>query len=200
MTISETVYFVTTNDYKWQAFRQVVERRGVTGYHFERLREETIEIQATDNARVAEFSAQWASRRFGCNVLKEDTGIFIKALAGFPGVYIYDIEKQIGAGGILKLLEKVTDRRATWVYSLSYCPRGGEPVTFTAKQKGVISLQEEGEVGLPVDRLFIPEGERESIAKLLISGSYRRNNHHYEEFLDYLLDQDKKVKLASEKC
>jgi XTP/dITP diphosphohydrolase len=177
------IYFVTTNDFKYKSF---INKVTLSGVKIEQLKEETPEIQSTDNGTVAKSSAEWAANKFNKPVIKEDVGMYIAALNGFPGVYLNQIEKWIKSEGYLKLLEGITDRTAEWEYAVAYCEPGKNPVSFSAFQKGSISTKVKGTAGYFTDKIFIPEGETETIGELLDSRKYVRNEVHYENLMKHL--------------
>ena len=178
-----TIYFVTTNDFKYKSFINKVSIEGIT---IEQLKEETPEIQSTDNGTVARSSAKWAANTFNKPVIKEDVGMYIESLLGFPGIYLSQIEKWIKSDGYLKLMEGITNRKAQWEYAVAYCEPASEPVSFSAFQKGSISTEVKGIAGYFTDKIFIPEGESETIGELLDNGKYIRNEVHYENLQYHL--------------
>ena len=101
------IYFVTTNKYKFDKFTQAV---NIPGIEIEQLAEESPEIQSTNNGQIAEFSAWSMAQKYNFPVLKEDIGMYIHALRGFPGPYLNQIEKWIETDGFLQLLRDKKDR------------------------------------------------------------------------------------------
>ena len=122
------------------------------------------EIQADTFEKVAGYSAKYASDKLKCNVIKNDSGLVIPALKGFPGVYTHPVEDMLGEDGILKLMEGITDRRAYFVECIAYCPYGGEPVTFTARTYGTIACAKSGTHGWSWDYIFVPDGVDKTLA------------------------------------
>lgn len=177
------IYFITTNDYKFQRFTESVK---LSGFTVKQLKEETPEIQAANNRQVAEYSAKWAADRFQHPILKEDVGIYITAYKGFPGPYLSQVEKQLEIKGFLRLLTDATDRSAYWEYAIAYCEPGKEPVSFYTQHKGTYATEARGQSGWYTDKLFIPEGQLKTVAELLDSGEYIRNERHYGLLKDYL--------------
>src|SRR5574344_1818132 len=80
------------------------------GYEVDNIKIETPEIQADDVTEVAKYSARWSSNELNRPVLVNDTGLFVKSLKGFPGVYTHHAEDTIGIDGLLKLMEGIDDR------------------------------------------------------------------------------------------
>lgn len=176
------IYFVTTNDFKYKCF---IEEVGDGPCEFIQLSMATPEIQAENNRKVAEFSARWAANTRGAPVITEDVGLYIKSLNGFPGPNLSQAERQLGAEGILSLLDN-KGRDAYWEYAIAYCEPNSDPVSFYAIQKGQIANLQTGDIGWPVGKIFIPEGESETISTLLSKENYKRNNSHYHQMKKFL--------------
>lgn len=87
------ITYVTGNWTKIDSARQVLEP---LGFEIDNVKMETIEIQADDVEEVAKYSAKWASQKLKCDVLKNDTGLFVEALNGFPGPYTHYADDTIG--------------------------------------------------------------------------------------------------------
>jgi XTP/dITP diphosphohydrolase len=83
------ITYVTGNWAKLASAKQALEP---LGYEVDNIKMDTIEIQANDVEEVAKYSAKWASDKLKCDVLKNDTGLFVEALNGFPGVYTHFME------------------------------------------------------------------------------------------------------------
>jgi XTP/dITP diphosphohydrolase len=178
-----TIYFITTNEFKFKSFTEAIH---LEMYNIERLAIETPEIQADDNRAVAEYSAEWAANTYNHSVITEDVGMYIKALKGFPGPFLSQAEKKLGAEGFLALLAGKEDREAYWEYVVAYCEPGKKPVSFQAIQKGSITKEQSGTVGWPMGKIFVQQGHTETISLLLEKETYVRNNSHYILLHDYL--------------
>lgn len=178
------IYFVTTNSYKFRKFSQALD---IPTIALEQLSEETPEIQAENNRKITAFSAEWAANKFNVPVLKEDVGLYIEALKGFPGPYLNQVEKWIGVEGFIKLMQGKQDRFAYWEYAISYCEPQQSAVTFYTHQKGSIARAARGKSGWYADKIFIPEGQDKTVAELLDEGKYMRNEEHYRQLKDFLL-------------
>lgn len=177
-----TIHFITKNTNKFNYASSFL------GKDFEliQLNEDTPEIQAENNATVAESSALWAANKFKFSVIKEDVGLYINALKGFPGPYLSFVENKIEVKGFLNLLSNIKDRSAFWNYSIAYCGPNSTPVSFTAIQHGIISEESRGVSGYFTDKIFIPNNESKTISQLLDSGEYTRKTEHYEALKEYL--------------
>lgn len=179
----KTLYFVTTNNYK---FEKIIKFFSLESINIKQLKKETPEIQAENNQLVAAGSAKWAADQYNLPVMKEDIGLYIKELNGFPGPYLSQIEKWIGADGFLNLMENFKNRSAYWEYAISFCEPNGSPITFYTHQKGSIAKKSMGKSGWYADKIFIPDGKTKTISELLDEEKYNRNENHYKLLKEYL--------------
>ncbi len=182
----EKIYFITTNQYKFDQFLLVAKKYKLNNYKFEQLAGEIIEIQAEDNEQVAKFSSKWASKKYNLPIIKEDVGFYIERLKGFPGPYLSQVENQLETSGFLQLLNNSENRNAYWQYSIAICFPNQKPVVFSTIQKGEIAAAAKGKSGWHTDKLFIQDGQEKTISELLDANNYHRDNRHYEKLLEYL--------------
>ena len=91
-------------------------------------------------------------------ILKNDTGLYVEALRGFPGPYTHYVDERIGEDGILKLLENVENRNACFIEAFAYCEYGKDPIVFKSVTKGIIAKEKSGKYGWSWDFIFIPDG------------------------------------------
>lgn len=154
------ITYVTGNWAKIMSARQVLEP---LGFEIDNVKMETTEIQADTVEEVAMHSAKEASERLKCTVLKNDTGLFVEALGGFPGPYTHYADEKLGEDGILKLLEGIDNRNACFIEAFAYCEYGKEPVAFKSITKGTIAKEKSGEYGWSWDYIFIPEGKEKTM-------------------------------------
>ena len=112
------ITYVTGNWAKLASAKQALEP---LGYEIDNIKMETPEIQADDVTEVAKYSAKWAAEELKVPVMKNDSGLFVKSLKGFPGVYTHYANDTIGEDGLLKLMEGIEDRSAYFKESIAYC-------------------------------------------------------------------------------
>lgn len=158
--MEKKITYVTGNWAKIASAKQVLEP---LGYEIDNVKMDTPEIQADDVNEVAMYSAKWSSEKLGKAVLKNDSGLFVNALKGFPGVYTRYVDETLGEDGLLKLMEGLEDRSAYFKESLAYCEPGKEPVVFEGITKGTIDVKKSGTYGWSWDFVFIPEGETKTL-------------------------------------
>jgi len=94
----------------------------------------------------------------------EDSGLFVKSLGGFPGVYSSFVMKTIGPRSLIPLLEG-KDRSAEFRAVIGL--REGRKVRFfTGVSPGSISTEMRGTGGFGFDPVFIPDGETRTMAEM----------------------------------
>ena len=127
------------------------------GVQLEHLPFERLEIQADDIAEIAAYSLRQIPDD-GRHVAVEDAGLFIDRYGGFPGPYSsYTLEK-IDLPGILKLMEGVDGRGASY-YSFVALRHEGEIRLFQGTVTGKISHKTRGSHGFGYDPIFVPDEE-----------------------------------------
>lgn len=91
--------------------------------------------------------------------LIDDSGLFIDALGGFPGVYSAYAQKTIGNDGILTLMRGIDDRGAVFKCCIG-CDIGGDTILVTGRCAGRITTASSGTEGFGYDPIFSPDGIR----------------------------------------
>ncbi len=140
---------------------------GPLGFEVEHSDEDCDEIQA-DTLRevVIGCLAQLKGRGIG-DLIIDDSGLFIDALKGFPGVYSAYALKTLGLQGALKLMEGVDDRGARFECCIG-ATIGGEDIIVTGRCDGTIALAPSGTEGFGFDPVFIPSGHSQTFAEISI--------------------------------
>ena len=166
MARPDSITFVTGNAGKLEELRALLDPLDIAvvpdgrGYP---------EIQHDELAGVTEAGAGYlAATGVEPPFLLEDSGLFISALKGFPGVYSRHALDTIGLQGILDLLRDVEleARTATFRSDLCYVDADGTPHHFDGRCKGRIAERTAGDGGFGFDPLFIPAGEERTFAEL----------------------------------
>lgn len=126
----------------------------------------TLEENALIKSRAAlDLSKEWS--------ISDDTGLFIDALDGRPGIYA---ARYAGVGcsfadNIRKVLGELQGvplekRTASFACVIALCRPGQEPLTFRGECKGHISLAERGNGGFGYDPIFVIDELQKSFAEL----------------------------------
>lgn len=182
------VTYVTGNWAKIASAKQVLEP---LGYEVEQIKMDVPEIQSDTTEEIAKFSAKWASDQLKKNIIKNDSGLYIEALNGFPGPYTHYADDTIGEDGILRLLDGVENRNAYFIEVLAYCEYGREPVTFTSITRGTISKEKSGQYGWSWDFIFIPEGIDKTLGNFDNDTRFQYwSTEGYTKLAEYLKDKN----------
>jgi len=190
------ITYVTGNWAKIKSARQILEP---LGFEVDNIKIDTLELQDDSIENVAKYSAKWASEELKCDVLKNDSGLCIDALNGFPGPYTHYVDDTLGEDGILKLLDKEENRKAHFIEVLAYCKYGEEPITFTAITPGTISKEKQGTYGWSWDFIFIPDGETKTLGCFEDEIRFKYwSNDAYLKLAEYLKGQTHEMRLHNE--
>src|SRR3989338_10526646 len=157
-----SVNFVTSNPGKVREFRQILEPKIKVNH----IKMAYPELRSDSSEEIARHSAEMLAEKLNKTVVVEDSGLFIKALNGFPGTCSAYIHKRIGLDGILRLMEGVKEREAMYMSAVGYCEAGKMPLSFLGVEKGKISDSIIGKNGFGHDPIFIPEGSRKTYGEI----------------------------------
>jgi len=140
--------------------------------------------------------AMWKKAKMPC--IADDTGLFVDALEGAPGVYAarYAGEKATYADNRIKLIKELEgiplmSRTAYFRTVVCYYYTKGKYELFDGICEGKILLKERGEKGFGYDAVFLPNNSEKTFAEL----STEEKNHishrakAFDKFKEYLLDQ-----------
>ncbi|MCL1905057.1 MAG: RdgB/HAM1 family non-canonical purine NTP pyrophosphatase [Methanomassiliicoccaceae archaeon] len=89
----------------------------------------------------------------------DDSGMFIDALKGFPGVYSAYVQRTIGNAGVLKLMENEEKRKANFQCCIG-CNINEKDIVVLGRCDGMILKREAGTEGFGYDPIFSPDGKR----------------------------------------
>lgn len=153
------LYFVSSNNHKYQEAKTILDSFGIKLGFFKSNLEE---IQSNSLKEIAISKANDAFSKCKKPIIIEDDGIFINSLNGFPGPYSSYIFKTIGNKGILNLLKQ--NRKAKFVSIITYCDKNILE-SFHAKIDGSISKYVKGK-GWGYDPIFIPNNLKKTFAEL----------------------------------
>jgi XTP/dITP diphosphohydrolase len=122
------------------------------------------EIQSTNLEEIAKFAAKEAAKKHNRTIVVEDSGLFIKALNGFPGPFSSYVHATLGVEGLLRLMNREANREAYFQASLAIASPKNSSGEFSGKVYGTISRKSAGTKGFGFDPVFIPKGARKTFA------------------------------------
>jgi XTP/dITP diphosphohydrolase len=157
------VQLITSNPGKLKEFRAALEPLGFEVAH---LPLDVEEVQAdTLEEVVADCMRQVRERRVKDFIL-DDSGLFVDALKGFPGVYSSYALRTLGCEGLLKLLDDVEDRSARFECCIGCSLEGREDIVLKENCQGRIIGTMRGQGGFGFDPIFAADGEERTFAEM----------------------------------
>lgn len=110
------------------------------------------------------------AERVDCAVLADDTGLFVNALDGEPGVhsarYASEHDDKKNREKLLNNLKDNDDRSAYFKTEIILIDEEKNIIPIEGVCPGKISLEEKGENGFGYDSIFIPEGFDKTFAEM----------------------------------
>jgi XTP/dITP diphosphohydrolase len=164
------------------------------------LSDRNIEIDVEEDKDTLEGNALKKAKEVyehaGIPCSADDTGLFVDALNGEPGVYSsrYAGENVTYADNRKKLLFDMSEvgqeeRAAEFRTVVCYYSGDNEYKFFTGICRGIITTEERGENGFGYDAIFLPDGYDKTFAELDLSEK-NKISHRAKAFLkfrEYLL-------------
>ena len=124
----------------------------------EHVQLECPEFRHSDVGEIARGKAQFAWEHLKRPLIVDDTAFSVKALQGFPGPYAAYVLDTLGYRGILRLLEGVEDREASFETAIAYADGDGIRI-FRGRIDGIITPSPRGREGFGYDPIFEVEGK-----------------------------------------
>ena len=181
------VFFATGNINKFNEARSILSEYDIA---VGMLRVKAVEIQSSSIIKIAEYSVIDAFKRCHLPVIVEDAGLFIEALDGFPGPYAAYVYKTISNPGLLKLMENVDNRKATFRSSIAYYEGQSAPTCFEGEAQGEIVFDERwgtGKAGFGFDPIFSPSGSKKTFAEMPIEekNGFSHRANAFQKFAEW---------------
>ena len=162
----------TDNKNKLREIREILEdldveiygKSDIDGMDFEVVEDgDTLYDNALKKARAMADRVDFA-------VLADDTGLFVNALAGEPGVhsarYASEHDDKKNRQKLLKNLEDKKDRSAYFKTQIILIDEDKNIIPIEGVCPGKISLEERGDNGFGYDSIFIPDGFEKTFAEM----------------------------------
>lgn len=153
---------ITSNQGKAIEIIALLEKSGIKATH---MMVRYPEIRADDFEDVVKASIAHIRGSGLDDFMLDDSGLRIKGLNGFPGVYSAYVYKTVGCAGILRLLAGSRERSAEFVSVIGGCINGREFVVRGACN-GAITMSQKGSFGFGYDPIFVPQGETRTFAEM----------------------------------
>lgn len=132
------------------------------------------DLNIVENAETlegnAKIKAEAISKKIDSYILADDTGLFVKALNGEPGVrsarYAGDHDEKANRKKLLENLEDKDDRSAYFKTVLCLISPDKNINFIEGTCKGIIANEEKGKGGFGYDPIFIPEGQNKTFGQM----------------------------------
>lgn len=157
------VHLITSNLGKLREFTAALEP---LGYEVVHLPEEVDEVQADTLEEVVSGCMRQLRLRGVVDFIIDDSGLFVDALKGFPGVYSSYALRTLGCEGLLKLMAGTEDRSARFECCIGCSLEGMKDIILEESCEGRIIHEMRGREGFGFDPVFAAEGEERSFAEM----------------------------------
>ncbi len=178
------IVFITGNENKLREARQIL------GVDIVSKKLDLREVQGVDLEEVIEDKLSHAYKILKKPVMVEDTGLFLKALNGFPGALIKLLLDRVGREGVVKVLEGFDDKEVVAKCAVGFTSDGKDLKVFIGEIEGLI-VSPCGESGFGWDPIFQPKGYDKTFAEM--SAEEKNGISHrckaLKKFKDYLDSQ-----------
>ncbi len=191
--LKDEIIFVTTNKGKVESAKEKLKDIKIDIYNYE-----VDEIRSDDVKEIAKHKVKEAYKVVEKPCISLDAGFYIEALNGFPKAYVNFALDTIGVEGILKLMEKETNRKCAFKECLAYYD-GENMLLFNGNHEGILSEEIKGKDNdkkwSDLWYVFIPYGYDKTLAQM--SDEQRENRKRCKEnnsAMDELADYYQKTK------
>ena len=181
------VFLATGNFHKFDEARRILSEYGIS---LAMLRVKNVEIQSDSLMEIAVASAVDAFNRCHLPIIVEDAGLFVDALKGFPGPYAAYVYKTISNSGLLKLMDNVMERKATFRSVIAYYDGKSRYSCFEGEAAGNVAHDEiwgTFNTGFGFDPIFQPTGSGKTFAEMTIAekNSYSHRANAVRRFAEW---------------
>lgn len=153
---------VTSNQNKAQEVRHIL------GIEIKTADLDLPELQSLSVDEVAKTKVKTAYGIVRKPVMVEDTGIYIKSFAGFPGALVKWFVNGLGYEAACRSVDISKDRSAYAETCVAFYD-GKSLKTFTGRIYGKIAHTPRGKRNFGWDRIFIPNGYRKTFAEMTVA-------------------------------
>jgi XTP/dITP diphosphohydrolase len=161
------VAVVTSNPGKFREIAHLLRRAGISSRRVDRA---LPEIQADRLEPVVRAKLAALGGRSGWSLV-DDSGLFVSALRGFPGVYSAYVYRTLGYEPLLRWLDgRPRDAIFRTVAGLRY---GNRTRLFVGATRGTIARRPRGRGGFGFDPVFVPHGSARTYAEMSLQEKER---------------------------
>ncbi len=136
----------------------------ILGTNFQVSKRDIPEIQSLDLSKVITAKAKEAFKQIKKPVLVEDVSLEIKSLNNLPGTFVKFFLETLGTEGTAALV-KGQDTSTTVISAIAIYD-GKVMKIFKGEVRGTLIFFDKGNKGFGFDKVFIPEGYKQSFAEM----------------------------------
>lgn len=162
MVVSMDLIFTTTNKYKIKSAQLVL---GKYDINVVGMAVDVPEIQAETPEEVITDKVEKCFQIVKKPLIAMDSGLFIKSLGGFPGIYTKYVLNTIGEDGLIKVTKGITPCKAFVQRMIGYTD-GKEVKIFSSRGYGEIIPEKRGNNGANYDLIFYVPEKNKTLAEL----------------------------------
>ena len=196
MNHQKQLLFASANRHKLEEIRQIIPAAyKLSGLNDYSVHEEIPEPFDTFEANAA-AKATYVYKKTGIPCFADDSGLFVDALDGRPGVLSarYAGEHKSSEENVSKLLSELTgirDRTARFIAVIAYQENEKDVLLFKGTIEGTINYTPAGAGGFGYDPVFIPSGFDQTFAHLApaLKNQISHRAKAIKLFLQYLSEQ-----------
>ncbi len=181
---------VTSNPGKLKEFRNALAATGIEVVHSQ---EECDEIQADSLDEVVSNCLDQLKREGLRDFVIDDSGLFVHALKGFPGVYSSYVFRTIGNSGLLDLMREKEDKGAHFECCIGCSIEGMDDLIVKERCEGRILKEMRGKEGFGFDPVFAPERYDQTFAEMPLELK-NRISHRGKAIKSFVENLDRRMK------
>lgn len=155
------LYFITGNKNKFEEVKSILP-------NVEQLDIDLPEIQEIDAHKVIEAKLKEALRHKEGEFIVEDTSLYFDCLNGLLGTFIKWFMKTIGNDGLVNLVTKYGNNKATAKTVIGYAKSIDEIYSFEGEISGII-VEPRTTSNFGWDPIFLPDGHTKTFAEMDVS-------------------------------
>jgi len=191
------ILIASKNKHKIREFKQILSKLEVQlvsalEYDIPKIKEDknTLVGNATKKATLS-------AMQVGLPTIADDTGIFVKALNGQPGIYAAryageDCEFADNRLKILENLENILDRRCYFETVICLSDEFGKVVACkSGRLDGTITTKETGKNGFGYDDIFLPSGSCKTMGQM--SSTEKNKISHRSKAISKILSEIERI-------
>lgn len=192
----ETIYLVTGNSGKVASLQRKLEKYDIK---VEQKKLDLFEIQANTLEEVSIDKAKQAFNILKKPLVVDDSGFFINALKGFPGVYTKYALESIGVDGIMDIMKNKENRKCSFNSVVTFINKEGKITVFKGDiEEGIISTEidneEKKEAWSELWKIFVPNGYNKTLSQFTAEerkerGFNKKCSTAFKKFANWIIEE-----------